>query len=80
MKTLLAFPHGETGVRYRPNEIFSVDAIYGHNIMGENANWMTIGTTIRKIVILATLGFEQSELEVPRDRLKKPARERSGHL
>ena len=23
------------------------DVIYGRNIMGENANWMTIGTTIR---------------------------------
>jgi hypothetical protein len=34
-------------VRYRPNEIFSVDLIYGRNIMGENANWITIGTTIR---------------------------------
>src|SRR6267143_2222349 len=40
-------PRFQTGVRYRPNEIFSVDAIYGHNIMGENANWITIGTTIR---------------------------------
>jgi hypothetical protein len=34
-------------VRYRPNEIFSVDLIYGHNITGENANWITLGTTIR---------------------------------
>ena len=30
-----------------PNEIFSVDVIYGHNITGENASWITIGTTIR---------------------------------
>ena len=37
----------QTGVRYRPNEIFSVDLIYGHNITGENANWITLGTTIR---------------------------------
>jgi hypothetical protein len=37
----------QTGVRYRPNEIFSVDVIYGRNIGGENANWITIGTTIR---------------------------------
>jgi hypothetical protein len=34
-------------VRYRPNEIFSLDIIYGRNIMGENANWITFGTTIR---------------------------------
>jgi len=37
----------QAGVRYRPNEIFSVDLIYGRNIMGENASWLTIGTTIR---------------------------------
>src|SRR3954469_14374513 len=40
-------PRFQTGVRYRPNEIFSVDLIYGHNITGENATWITIGTTIR---------------------------------
>ena len=40
-------PRFQTGVRYRPNEIFSVDVIYGRNISGENANWITIGTTIR---------------------------------
>jgi len=40
-------PRFQTGVRYRPNEIFSVDVIYGRNILGENANWITIGTTIR---------------------------------
>jgi hypothetical protein len=40
-------PRFQTGVRYRPNEIFSVDVICGRNITGENANWITIGTTIR---------------------------------
>lgn len=40
-------PRFQTGVRYRPNEIFSVDLIYGRNISGENANWITLGTTIR---------------------------------
>jgi hypothetical protein len=40
-------PRFQTGMRYRPNEIFSVDLIYGHNITGENANWITLGTTIR---------------------------------
>src|SRR5882757_2677701 len=40
-------PRFQTGVRYRPNEIFSVDVIYGRNISGENANWLTIGTTVR---------------------------------
>src|SRR5437660_2506064 len=40
-------PRFQAGVRYRPNEIFSVDLIYGRNIQGENANWITIGTTVR---------------------------------
>jgi hypothetical protein len=40
-------PRFQAGVRYRPNEIFSVDLIYGRNIQGENANWITLGTTIR---------------------------------
>jgi hypothetical protein len=40
-------PRFQTGVRYRPSEIFSVDLIYGRNITGENANWITLGTTIR---------------------------------
>jgi hypothetical protein len=40
-------PRFQAGVRYRPNEIFSVDVIYGRNITGENANWITIGTTVR---------------------------------
>ena len=43
----LTRPRFQTGLRYRPNEIFSVDLIYGHNISGENANWITLGTTIR---------------------------------
>lgn len=40
-------PRVQTGFRYRPNEIFSVDLIYGHNITGENAHWITLGSTIR---------------------------------
>src|SRR3954452_11869975 len=40
-------PRFQAGVRYRPNEIFSVDIIYGRNISGENANWITLGTTVR---------------------------------
>lgn len=40
-------PRFQTGLRYRPSEIFSIDVIYGRNISGENANWITIGTTIR---------------------------------
>lgn len=40
-------PRFQTGVRYRPNDIFSVDLIYGRNITGEDSNWITLGTTIR---------------------------------
>src|SRR6202163_3332079 len=40
-------PRFQTGVRYRPNEIFSVGAIYGPNIAGQKANWITVRTTIR---------------------------------
>ncbi len=40
-------PRIQTGLRYRPNDIFSLDVIYGHNITGEGANWITVGTTIR---------------------------------
>jgi hypothetical protein len=40
-------PRFQTGVRYRPNDIFSIDVIYGRNITGEDSNWITIGTTIR---------------------------------
>ncbi|WP_441351303.1 MULTISPECIES: hypothetical protein [unclassified Tardiphaga] len=40
-------PKLQTGIRYRPNEIFSIDVIYGHNITGENADWITVGTTVR---------------------------------
>ncbi|MBX9711101.1 MAG: hypothetical protein K2X60_08710 [Xanthobacteraceae bacterium] len=40
-------PRFQTGLRYRPIETFSLDVIYGRNITGENANWITVGTTIR---------------------------------
>lgn len=40
-------PRVQTGLRYRPSEIFSIDVILGHNITGEGASWLTIGTTIR---------------------------------
>jgi hypothetical protein len=40
-------PRAQAGVRYRPNEIFSVDLIVGHNITGNGGNWFTLGTTMR---------------------------------
>jgi hypothetical protein len=43
----LTRPRFQVGVRWRPIDRFSVDMIYGRNITGENANWITVGTTIR---------------------------------
>ncbi|WP_420132882.1 hypothetical protein [Rhodopseudomonas sp.] len=40
-------PRAQAGVRWRPNEILSLDLIVGHNITGENARWITLGTTFR---------------------------------
>lgn len=40
-------PRFQAGLRYRPIDRFSVDLIYGRNITGENAHWITIATVIR---------------------------------
>jgi len=40
-------PRFQAGLRYRPVDKFSVDLIYGRNINGENANWITLAATIR---------------------------------
>jgi hypothetical protein len=40
-------PRFQTGFRYRPVDVFSVDIIYGRNITGENAHWITVGTILR---------------------------------
>lgn len=40
-------PRFQAGVRYRPVDTFSVDLIYGRNINGEDADWITLATTIR---------------------------------
>jgi len=40
-------PRAQAGVRWRPNEIFSMDLIVGHNITGENARWITLCSTVR---------------------------------
>lgn len=40
-------PRFQTGLRFRPVETFSLDVVYGRNITGENANWITVGTTVR---------------------------------
>jgi hypothetical protein len=40
-------PRFQTGIRYRPVEPFSIDLVYGRNITGENANWITLATIYR---------------------------------
>jgi hypothetical protein len=40
-------PRWQAGLRFRPVDAFSVDVIYGRNIAGENANWLTLAATAR---------------------------------
>jgi hypothetical protein len=40
-------PRFQVGLRFRPIDRFSMDFILGRNITGENANWITIATSIR---------------------------------
>ena len=39
-------PRTQIGVRFAPNEKFDVDLIWGHNITGENAHWVTLGLNV----------------------------------
>jgi hypothetical protein len=40
-------PRLQAGLRFTPTKSVDVDVIYGHNIAGENANWITAGLTVR---------------------------------
>jgi hypothetical protein len=40
-------PRAQAGLRYRPVEQVDVDFIYGRNITGENAHWVTLGLNVR---------------------------------
>jgi hypothetical protein len=40
-------PRFQVGLRYRPVDRFNIDLIYGRNIAGENANWITLATVLR---------------------------------
>jgi hypothetical protein len=40
-------PRFQAGLRFRPVDRFNVDLIYGRNIAGENANWITVATVIQ---------------------------------
>ena len=39
-------PRTQIGVRFAPNEKFDIDLIWGHNITGENAHWVTLGLNV----------------------------------
>jgi hypothetical protein len=40
-------PRVQAGLRYTPIEAFDIDVIYGHNIAGERAHWVTVGFNVR---------------------------------
>lgn len=40
-------PRWQVGLRWRPVDDFNVDVIYGRNLYGENANWITLATVFR---------------------------------
>ena len=40
-------PRFQAGLRWRPIDRWNIDIIYGRNIYGENANWLTIATVMR---------------------------------
>lgn len=40
-------PRSQIGLRYTPQEKFDIDLIWGHNLTGENAHWLTIGLNLR---------------------------------
>jgi hypothetical protein len=40
-------PRFQLGLRYRPVDQFNVDLIYGRNLTGERANWITLATIFR---------------------------------
>lgn len=43
----LVQPRFQLGLRWRPVDEFNMDLIYGRNIAGENANWLTLATVVR---------------------------------
>ena len=40
-------PRFQAGLRFTPREWFDIDVIYGRNITGEDANWITLGLNVR---------------------------------
>ena len=40
-------PRFQSGLRYSPTKDIDLDVIYGRNLLGEWANWITVGVTVR---------------------------------
>jgi hypothetical protein len=40
-------PRLQSGLRYSPTKRIDWDLIYGRNLSGEGANWITLGLTLR---------------------------------
>jgi hypothetical protein len=40
-------PRMQAGLRFTPVEAFDIDVIYGRNLAGEQANWITVGLNVR---------------------------------
>jgi hypothetical protein len=40
-------PRAQIGLRYTPIDDIDIDVIYGRNIAGEDANWITVGLNVR---------------------------------
>jgi hypothetical protein len=43
----LRLPRAQLGLRLTPKDSVDIDLIYGHNITGENAHWLTLGLNLR---------------------------------
>ncbi len=40
-------PRVQSGIRYSPTQDIDCDLIYGRNLTGEGANWITVALTVR---------------------------------
>lgn len=46
-QTSMSWPRMQAGLRYTPKDNVDIDVIYGRNITGDNANWITVGLNLR---------------------------------
>ncbi len=40
-------PRSQLGLRFTPRDNLDIDLIWGHNVTGENAHWLTLGFNVR---------------------------------